>query len=437
MPAGQRRMAVDFAPNYRANLRNGTPDFGELAPAPEPRLTDAAVAPPAERRASWGRAAGVFGAAFALALVAAVTLRAGPKLSTPEASIAIPAAGFQVTRGRGRVEGAAIVLEGLDAERIGALFAATPPFAAADYTRATWRLAIAAPPGAELGMLWRTRERPGRTFLIPLETTRGSLEADLAGRPDWQGTIVGVGLAVRGSLDAPLPVLGFEIRSNAWTATLAQVLRDWGDSPYAQGRTSLAQMSFEEDHVAPFLAVVAAALATAIAWIAFRAWRRREAPSAATVAALFLVAWLALDLRWQTLLWREHAASIAAFAGKTLDEQRASSNDAPIFEVARRIRDADRPKPARILVLSDNNHLRARVGWFLYPENVFYENRPMLRPPPPAPEELRAGDQVVLLLYGPIAWDRDRKLLVWSDGRTRAAREILSDGPAFALVAVQ
>lgn len=400
-------------------------------------MTDAAVAQPAERRASWGRAALLLVVAFALALVVAVTMRAGPKLSTPATSIEIPASALQVVRGRGHVEGAVVVLDGLDAERAGVLFATTPPFAAADYTRATWRLAIAAPPGADLAMLWRTREKPGRTFVMPLETTRGSLDADLARHPDWQGTIVGVGLAARGSLDAPLPVLGFEVRSNAWTATFGEVLRDWGESPYTQGRTSLSQLSFEDQHIAPFLAVVAAALAIAIAWLAFRAWRRKEPPAWATVAALFLAAWFALDLRWQSLLWREHAASLAAFAGKTLDEKRASGNDAPIFAVARRIRDADRPKAARILVLSDNDHLRARVGWFLYPENVFYQDRPMARLAPPAPSQLRPGDQVVLLLYRDIAWDRDRKLLVWSDGRTRAAREILSDGPAFAMVEIQ
>jgi hypothetical protein len=399
-------------------------------------LTDAVVVQTAQRRVPWGRVALVFAAAFLLALVVAVTLRAGPKLSTPATSIEIPASALQVVRGRGRAEGAGVVLEGLDAERVGVLFATTPPFAAADYTRATWRLAIAAPPGAELGMLWRMRERPGRTFVLPLETTRGSLDADLARHPDWQGTIVGVGLAARGSLDAPLSVLGFEVRSNAWTATLGEILRDWGESPYTQGRTSLSQLSFEDQHIAPFLAVVAGALALAIAWLGFRAWRRKEPLAWGMVAALFLAAWFALDLRWQTLLWREHAASVAAFAGKTLDEKRASGSDAPIFDVARRIRDADRPKPARILVLSDNDHLRARVGWFLYPENVFYQDRPMARLAPPAPSQLRPGDQVVLLLYRDIAWDRDRKLLVWADGRTLAGREILSDGPAFAMVEI-
>lgn len=397
----------------------------------------AAAATPAGHRETWASLLILLAVAFALALLAAVTLEAGPKLTTAAPAIEIAGSALQVTRGRGRVDGDAIVLEALDAQRTGALFAPTPAFAAADYTRATWHLVVGAPPGAEFGMLWRTREKPGRVFVLPLATVRGSLDADLARHPDWQGTIVGIGLGVRGSLDAPLAITGVDVRSNAWTATFAEVLGDWAESPYAQRRTAIAQLSFEERHVAPFLAVVALALALALGGLAFRAWRRRTPVAPWAVAALFLAAWFALDLRWQTLLWREHAAAVAAFAGKTLDEKRAAEADSAIFEVARRIRDADRPRPARILVLSDNIQLRARVGWFLYPENVYYDNRLPAQSRPPTPAQLHAGDQVVLLLHRGIAWDRDRGLLVWPDGGTRAAREILWDGPAFAMVEVQ
>ena len=44
--------------------------------------------------------------------------------------------------------------------------------------------------------------------------------------------------------------------------------------------------------------------------------------------------------------------------------------------------------------------------------------------------------QVVLLLFRGIQWDATRGMLVWADGRTRAAREILSDGPDFAMVEI-
>jgi len=396
----------------------------------------AVVATSADRRESPARLALVFTVAFAVALVGAVTLKAGPKFTAGQEAIGVPASAMQVVRGRGHLEGERLVLDGLDADRTAVAFATTTPFAAADHTRAIWRLSAAAPPGAQLGMVWRTREEPRRTFMLPLETTRGSIEVDLSGQPGWKGTIVGVGLGVRGALDAPLPIEAFEVRSNAWTTTLAEVLRDWGESPYGERRTAIAQLSFEERHVAPFVAVVAAALALALAWLAFRGRRRGTPVASWAFAALFLAAWLAVDLRWQTLMWREHAAAWAAFAGKPLDGKLASMDDAAIFEVARKVRDAPRPRNARILVVADSSHLRQRVAWFLYPENVYAPSDLQLRGGHLAPGQLRAGDQVLLLLTRAIAWDRDRQLLVWPDGATRAGREILSDGPALSFVEV-
>ncbi len=396
----------------------------------------AAVAPSAVRRESPGRLALLLAAAFALALAAAVTMRAGPRFTTGQSTIDVPASGMHVVRGRGRLEGDRLVLDGLDAGHAAVAFATTTPFAAADYTRAIWRLATAAPAGAQLGFVWRTRDDPGRTFTRPLAAARGSIEVDLSGHPDWRGTIVGVGLGVRGALDAPLQIEAFEIRANAWTATLSDVLRDWGESPYAGRRTAIGQLSFEEHHIAPFVAVVAMALALSMAWLGYRGWRHGTPIAPWAFAALFLAGWFAVDLRWQTLLWREHAAAWAAFAGKPLDGKRASLDDAAIFEVARKVRDAPRSPTGRILVVADSSHLRQRIAWFLYPANVYAPPDQPRRAVPLAPGQLRAGDQVLLLLTRAVAWDRDRELLVWPDGATRAGREILSDGPALSFVEV-
>lgn len=397
-------------------------------------MSDDAVANAPDRRESTVRLLVTFAAAFAVALIVATTLRSGPKFTASQPSIEVAGVAMQAARGRAHLEGGTLVLDALGPDGLGVLVAPAPPFAAAEYSRATWHFALAAPPGAEFAMAWQTREQPGRTFTQRIENARGRVDVDLRDHPDWRGSIANVGLVVRGRLDAPLRVTGFSLASNAWYATLGDIFRQWAASPFQDGRTSIGQMSFEERHVAPLLAVVAAAVALALAWIGIQAWRRKERPGAASVAILFLAGWLALDLRWQTLLWREHAAAIRQFAGKTLDEKHASTLDAPIFEVARRIRDADRPRKGRVLVLSDNAHLRTRAAWFLYPENVSGNFLPRTIP---APADLRKGDQIVLLLYRGIAWDRERRLLVWADGRTRAGREILSDGPAFAVVEVE
>ena len=151
------------------------------------------------------------------------------------------------------------------------------------------------------------------------------------------------------------------------------------------------------------LAVVAGAVALAIAFLVMRARRRGAALPVVAIALVAIAGWLALDLRWQTLLARKHAAVIAEGFGRSTDERNAAMDDGALFEVARRIRDADRARGGRVLVLSDNTSLATRVGWFLYPDNVYYDVRPLARQRTPPPDALRPGDQVVLLLYRPPA----------------------------------
>jgi hypothetical protein len=379
--------------------------------------------------------AALFAASLAAAFAITVALNAGPRLRGTPASIDVPGSAMQAPKGRARIEGSTIVLNALGADGVGLIVAPVAAFDADEYSRVTWHITSAAAGGTDLLMVWRTREQPARTHTASIDWSRGSATVDLSRDPDWSGSIQGVALAVRGQLPVPLAIAGFSARSNAWDATAADIVGQWLEWPRTGGRMMVTQMSDEARHVAPILPVVAGGVALGVAFLIFRARRRGEAVAAWAIAALFLAGWLLVDLRWQTILWRQHAATVAQFAGKSLDEQYMADADAPIFDVARKIRDAKRLHGGRILLLSDNAHLRTRVGWFLYPENVFYGPRGR-DPIPPAPDRLRAGDQVVLLLFRGIRWDATRGVLVWADGRTRAAREILSDGPDFAMVEI-
>ena len=378
--------------------------------------------------------AALFAASLAAAFAIAVALNAGPRLHGAPASIDVPGSAMHAPKGRARVEGSTIVLNALDADGVGLIVAPVDAFDADEYSRVTWHVASAAARGTDLLMVWRTREQPARTHTASIDWSRGPASVDLSRDTNWSGRVQGVALAVRGQLPVPLAIAGFSARSNAWDATAADIVAQWLEWPRMAGRMTISQMSDEARHVAPILAVVAGGVALGVAFLIFRARRRSEPVAMWAIAALFLAGWLLVDLRWQTILWRQHAATVAQFAGKSLDEQYMADADAPIFDVARKIRDANRVHGGRILLLSDSAHLRTRVGWFLYPENVFYG--PRGRDPPPAPDRLRPGDQVVLLLFRGIQWDATRGMLVWADGRTRAAREILSDGPDFAMVEV-
>lgn len=386
-------------------------------------------------RGRWAGVAALFAGSLVVALAIAVTLKAGPRLHGTPPSIDVAGKAMQATKGRARVDGQAIVLEALGADGVGLIVAPVAPFDADDYTRVTWLIGPTAARGTEFVMVWRTRDGRGRTFTAPIDWSSGPATIDLSRNPEWSGSIQGVALAVRGTLPVPIAIAGFSVRSSAWDVTLGDIVRQWLEWPRSDGRMAITQLGSEARHVAPILPVVAGGVALGVAFLIVRARKRRLPVPTWAVVALFLAGWMVVDLRWQTLLWRQHAATVAQFAGKSLDEQREADVDAPIFDVARKIRDAKRAHGGRILVLSDNAHLRTRVGWFLYPENVYYGRAQ--RPTLPSPEQLRPGDQVVLLLIRGIQWDAARGMLVWADGRTRAAREILSDGTAFAMVEIE
>jgi len=392
----------------------------------------------APRLAGWTIVA-IVAAALVLALAGAVALNAGAHLRGTPQTIAVPATAMTIARGQGRATDAGLWLDAIAPGDVGLLSAPGLVVDGDAYSRITWRFGVEPPGGVDLAMTWGRRDRPGTVYSAPIDWTRGNATIDLTRHPDWGGAVHGIGLAVRGRLSAPMLLADASLRSNAWDATLADIVDDWFAGTRADGIGVMTSMRHEASHVAPLLPIVAAAIALGAAFVVWRNRRRRENVDAGAIVAIVLAGWLVLDLRMQALLWQQHAASWSAFAGRTLDEKRAAERDAPIFSVARRIRDAERPRGGRVLVLSDSSALATRIAWFLYPDNVWVDMRRSTVGPPPLlpPEALRRGDQVVLVLKHGFAWDPAGGRLVWPDGRSREARAILVDGPELALLEIR
>ena len=386
-------------------------------------------------------------AALVLALAGAVALNAGAHLRGTPPTIVVPATAMTIARGQGRATDAGLRLDATEPEVVD--IANSEPLSQVstkaqsdqepDRAPVTWRFGIEPSGGVDLAMTWSRRDRPGTVYSAPIDWTRGDATIDLTRHADWGGAVHGIGLAVRGRLSAPMLLADASLRSNAWDATLADIVDDWFAGSSADGTSAMTSMRHEARQVAPLLPIVAAAIALGAGFVVWRNRRRRETIDAGAIVAIVLAGWLVLDLRMQALLWQQHAASWSAFAGRTLDEKRAAERDAPIFSVARRLRDAERPRGGRVLVLSDSPALATRVAWFLYPDNVWVDTRRSSagQPPPLPPDALRRGDQVVLILKRGFAWDAAGGRLVWPDGRTREARAILVDGPDIALLEIR
>ena len=88
--------------------------------------------------------------------------------------------------------------------------------------------------------------------------------------------------------------------------------------------------------------------------------------------------------------------------------------------------------PVRVHFIADDQALRTRGSYFLYPQNVYYSETKRARKP--APEELRSGDYVLLFLTSDLGYASASQALVWRDGRRKPAEQILSRPPGLVLV---
>lgn len=295
------------------------------------------------------------------------------------------------------------------------------PFAADDHPYVAWDLRSARAPG-EIAFIWRTREKPGRTFTRPLTWTgTGVAPLAMAADENWRGTIEGVGLAVRGRVAAPLTVAGLHLPSGAAAVTLRRLFDQWTAFFPLQGSAVAFPFDRERTHALPLAPAVAIALGLA-GGLVFAVTRSRRF-DARIGWLLFALAWLVLDARWHAELARAVAATAARYGDKSMEEKWLAADDAALYRVARDALGHLPPPPARVVVLSANPILGVRLGHFLYPHNVY---SPLKLPRPPrddhrtAPdhERLRPGDHLLLFFYGDLGYDAARGVLAWPDGHT-------------------
>ena len=180
----------------------------------------------APRLAGWTIAA-IVAIALLVALAGAVALNAGAQLRGTPPAIVVPAADMTIARGQGRATDAGLRLDAIAPGDIGLLSAPGLAIDGDAYSRITWRFGTEPPGGLGFAMTWSRNDRPGAVYSQPIEWTRGDATIDLTRHPDWGGAVHGIGLVVRGRLAAPLILAGARLRSNAWDATLADIVDDW------------------------------------------------------------------------------------------------------------------------------------------------------------------------------------------------------------------
>jgi len=333
-----------------------------------------------------------------------------------------------LTRGSGAVDGGALAVTAIDGSGL-ALVTLNSSFASADYPLIAWS-ATGASEQSDVRLLWSTEYAPSRINSVPLQIASGRLlPIVLARDPNWIGRIKGLALAIRGPLPEPLRISG----ASAKPMGIADVLRErfgewfafegWSGSSINTITGGVELQALPLPLLAALVLVVAAAIWYALA--------RRSSGLAAlplVIGSLYLVAWMALDLKWTTNLARQLEVTKARYAGKDWRERHLAAEDAPLFEFIEKVRAKLPATPARVIVVSDVDYFRGRGAYHLYPHNVWFEARGNTMP---APSALHAGDYVVVYQRRGVQYDPGAQKLRWDD-REPVAVELLAVGPGAA-----
>ena len=308
-------------------------------------------------------------------------------------------------RGHGKLTIDSLAEPGVAIATISMLF-----FRAEDYPVVQWSISGAnTKPGTQVEFLWRTAENPDRVFARPLEWTGGAVAPlQMAGDTHWHGGIVWLGLMVRAPMDAPLVVEGVKLEP---FSPLRIVRREWFDAvPWLGTSINFVGGDFARQWTAP-LPFVATALGLAILGYQLLVRRKILAPDVRIMWALVFMAWFALDMRWQLDLWQKLGLTEQRYAGKSWEQKHLAADDGQLFDLMQQIRAKLPPTASRVFLFADDDYMRGRGAYHLYPFNVM-TGRDLL----PA-AQFRSGDFIIILGKDEVQFDPAQHLLEWGSGQ--------------------
>ncbi|HRD65336.1 MAG TPA: hypothetical protein PKY50_04200 [Candidatus Competibacter sp.] len=291
---------------------------------------------------------------------------------------------------------------------------------AALYRRLFWQV-DGLDPGQELRLIWTTFAEPGtvQELVLPSVGPEGGA-LDLGAEPRWQDRIAVVGLALSGSLRQPLVIRRLELQPLVPTVTelLGWAVDEWTTFEDWNQRSINYAAGAPPNALFPPVLVVALWIGFSVSLYAAFGSSRRAVEQRWPYVALFLVGWLALDLRWEWDLSRRLAQTEARFAGKEGDERRLADLDGDLYRFLLEVRRRLPERPCRLFVVSSDpgGYWAGRARYHLLPHNGF-----MGFSQPPTANAAREGDYVLILspLAG-VRYDHERKMLEWTKGQLPA-----------------
>jgi hypothetical protein len=340
-----------------------------------------------------------------------------------------------LARGTGALRDRALVVTATDANGV-AVISVNTDLRATDYPGVAWVVANLQE-DAVVKMLWSTDVRPDKVNSIVLGVQSGrTLPIVMAENRDWVGRITGLALVIEGRLAQPVLIGGVTAKPMGVPGLIRDRLHDWFSFEPWNGASINTITGGADNQPIPLPAALALVLgvASAIAFALRRAKPRAFAIAMpAMLAAFFVAGWLILDSRWTLNLVRQEHATALRFAGKDEVAKHLASEDGALFAFIEKA-EAVMPKtPVRVFVAADDDYVRGRAAYHLYPHSVYFSPRGNTLPPPSA---MRAGDWVLVFERHGIAYDKALGKLRW-DGQPPIDAELKMVAPGGALFVIR
>ena len=240
-------------------------------------------------------------------------------------------------------------------------------------------------------LLWGRMSEPGESYTAPLERSFGNFfKVRFHTKKDWRDFISGFGVLVWGRLQDPVTIKSIELKPKSFSS-IDIFYRLWQDVSYFEEWSQRSAHFIRGEkrdalfHPLPFVAgwiVLSSGLYFLLARFVFRV-RHEQALvkdqiqiDIFCIGLLFLIGWLALDLRWQVHLWHQLNMTRHQFAGKTLDQKHLAGDDRKLYSFIQQLKQASLPKtPTRIFILSNDpvrvdKYRRLKAHYYLLPHNV-------------------------------------------------------------------
>lgn len=341
---------------------------------------------------------------------------------------------FTLKRGNAQLTPEGLLVTAPDATRT-VVIALDTDLRARDYPVIAWE-ASGIPGTVQATLLWYSDVDSTRVFQRDFVPEAGHLAPIvLAQDRSWLGRIGGLALVLHGDFSDPILVRSATAKTTNPLQVLDDRVREWLAIEPWNGASvnNLSGGADAQELPLPALLAAAAALA-ALAYAGLARFKPLVfGPVLGVgVAAVFVIAWLASDARWEWNLAHQAASTYAQYAGKSWRDRHLAAEDAPLFAFIEKAR-AKLPAPSsRVFMVAGAHYFRDRGAYHLYPNNVYFDP---WSDTIPAPSSVRPGDYIVVYLRQ-LHYDSAAQRLSWDNLQPVDADLVLSD-PGAALFRVR